>query len=410
MASRDPGAADDAGLRVTVVGRLALLSPMILACLALYTFGIALPKLAAAFAGAPHAMLLTQLVGAMVGLAFATGSPIAGRLADVHGYRVVYLWGAIGYAAAGVAGGLLDNLYLIIATRVLLGWSLAAVLVAAFKAVGMLPERERAAMYGFQSVVGSLLSMAAFPLVGWLASIDWRYPFFLYGVALLIVPLILGLPAGSPARAAAVSTMIGRRRLGGLSPRILLTALFLGIAIVVAPLFTPFYFAELGIVDPGRQALPMMMLGGVAVLCCGWFGWLYRRLTAAGVFALGFAGLAAGLLLASFAGGLATLCVAMGLASFGSSLLPSNLNAVAAEWRRGVRPGDRYRDRHILWGAGAVSVSRCCDQRAARRGSGVCDIRYRHVGRGGRLCAAVGRRTPAARGGRRGRSSAAHDN
>src|SRR3546814_8723056 len=83
------------------------------------------------------------------------------------------------FALAGSVGGILDNLYLILATRLLLGVTVAGALIAALTGIGTLPPRQRAQMFGFQSVAGAMLAIGCFPLVGAFAAIGWRWPFAL---------------------------------------------------------------------------------------------------------------------------------------------------------------------------------------------------------------------------------------
>src|SRR3546814_14007323 len=116
---------EDESTRISLAGRAALLMVAALPVLALYGFGIALPPLARAFADNPNAVLLSQLVGGVVGFALALSSPIVGWLIDRFSYRTVLLFSCAAFALAGSVGGILDNLYLILATRLLLGVPLA---------------------------------------------------------------------------------------------------------------------------------------------------------------------------------------------------------------------------------------------------------------------------------------------
>lgn len=140
----------------------------------MYGFGVALPPIAAAFADRPHALLLSQLIGGVVALAFAVGSAPVGRLIDRFGYRSVLLVSIVAFSFAGAAGGLMSNLYAILVTRVLLGFTVAGVLVSAFAGIGDLSARDRVRMYGFQGFVGGVLAICTFPAVGWAASLGWR--------------------------------------------------------------------------------------------------------------------------------------------------------------------------------------------------------------------------------------------
>src|SRR3546814_15919931 len=106
-------------------------------------------------------------------------------LIDRFSYRTVLLFSCAAFALAGSVGGILDNLYLILATRLLLGVTVAGALIAALTGIGTLPPRQRAQMFGFQSVAGALLAIGCFPLVGAFAAIRCRWPFPLPLVGLL---------------------------------------------------------------------------------------------------------------------------------------------------------------------------------------------------------------------------------
>src|SRR3546814_5983585 len=80
---------EDESTRISLAGRAALLMVAALPVLALYGFGIALPPLARAFADNPNAVLLSQLVGGVVGFALALSSPIVGWLIDRFSYRKI---------------------------------------------------------------------------------------------------------------------------------------------------------------------------------------------------------------------------------------------------------------------------------------------------------------------------------
>src|SRR3546814_11864770 len=83
---------------------------------------------------------------------------------------------------------------MILATRLLLGVTVAGALIAALTGIGTLPPRQRAQMFGFQSVAGAMLAIGCFPLVGAFAAIGWRWPLALHLVGLLVIPVALTLP------------------------------------------------------------------------------------------------------------------------------------------------------------------------------------------------------------------------
>src|SRR3546814_17063277 len=119
-------------------------------------------------------------------------------LIDRFSYRTVLLFSCAAFALAGSVGGILDNLYLILATRLLLGVTVAGALIAALTGIGTLPPRQRAQIFGFQSVAGAMLAIGCFPLVGAFAAIGWRWPFALLLVGLLVFLVALPLPLKRP--------------------------------------------------------------------------------------------------------------------------------------------------------------------------------------------------------------------
>src|SRR5271156_3561746 len=184
------------GPHISFAGRAALLVTAMCPVLALYGFGVALPPIAAAFSQNAHAVLLSQIIGGIVALAFAASSPPVGWAIDRFGYRTVLLVSMLAFSVIGALGGIMDNLYAILATRVLLGVTVAGTLVAALAGIGTLNTRLRLRMYGFQNFVGGLIAIGIYPLVGWATSFGWRWPFAIHLSGLLIVPLILALPRG----------------------------------------------------------------------------------------------------------------------------------------------------------------------------------------------------------------------
>jgi MFS family permease len=326
------------GAQISWTGRSALLLAAFCPVLAMYGFGVALPPIAAAFADRPHALLLSQLVGGIVALAFAVGSPPVGRLIDRFGYRSVLLVSIIAFSFAGAAGGLMSNLYAILVTRVLLGFTVAGVLVSAFVGIGDLSARDRVRMYGFQGFVGGVLAICTFPAVGWAASLGWRWPFAIHLCALLIVPLVLGVPDNRRTSFAKAAETEPRRRLAGLAASFLIVAFVTGMAGVIGSLFSPFLLIAIGVTDPKEQSVPLLTMAVAALVASGSFGWVRPVLGRNGTFAAAIATLGLGLLVAAMADSLAGITVGLSLSAIGMSAYTPNVNAAAVAMG-GSNPG-----------------------------------------------------------------------
>ncbi len=327
--------------RINVLGRATLLASGVPAILGLFAFGVVLPMVAKEFQAVPHAELMSQLVGGIVGLAFAIASPIMGSLVGRFGYRAIYFWSTLVFSLAGLSVVLLDNLYLILATRVVLGAAVAGTLVAAVTGISTLAERDRARLFGLQTMVGGGLGLLSYIVVAKLAAFGWRIPFLLHALGLLLLPFILMLPgAGANAAAGehhahAADNMAGPQpkggiaALGGLTLPIVLLGLYMGMTGLMPPLFGPFYLNSIGISDPTTIALPLMAAALAAVIAAAGYGWLQGRIGLNGMFAatLLFTGIGAGL--SGMTSTLGQFAAAQIVMSIGLAWTIANLNASA---------------------------------------------------------------------------------
>lgn len=316
---------DQPGSIIGWPGRGALLAAAFLPVLALYGFGIALPPIAAAFGRDPNAMLLSQLIGSIVGFAFAFGSPVVGGLIDRFGYRSVLIVAAAAFAVAGGIGGLLDSLYAILATRIVLGFTVAGGLIASLAGIGSLASSARVRMYGWQAMAGGLLAIAVYPAVGTMASLGWRWPFALHLAALVIIPLAWTLPRGRIEKT--VTDDAPRRLLAGVSPLLICVAAFMGMAGIVGPIFAPFFLTRIGIADPALQSLPLMAMSTAAIIASAFFGRIHGLLGITGTFAVAICLVGAGLMLCGLTHSLTAFAAALALVGVGSATFSPNVSA-----------------------------------------------------------------------------------
>jgi MFS family permease len=307
----------------------ALLAPAYYPILGLFAFGTALPPIAAAFAGDPHAPFLSQLIGSVVSFSFALASPLIGRLIDRYGYRMVLIISAVTYALIGGLGGLLDNLYWILATRVLLGFTISGTLIASLTAIGALPEALRARVFGYQVLVGGALAIFMYPLVGYFATLGWRWPFALHLIGLLLLPLFLVLPKAEPVRRAA--KVASGARLAGVPVLLLAAAVFMGMAGIAASLYSPFLMTQNGITNPSQQSLALMAMGLAAIGICSIFGWVHRKLGSLGTFSAGFAIFGAGFIMVALSHSLAAFMVSLAVCSVGMTMFAPTMYAAVVD-------------------------------------------------------------------------------
>lgn len=176
--------------------RSPYLLPVLLACASLTvmagaTIAPGLPGLLEHFSDHPNADYLTRFILTVPGLAIAITSPIAGTLADKFGRRVLLHAGVALYVLAGSAGLWLNDLTLLLISRLLLGVAVGMVMVCSMALLTdhfQGAERDRA--MGIQSsamAAGGIVFISAGSV---LADISWRAPFIVYLFPIILFPLI----------------------------------------------------------------------------------------------------------------------------------------------------------------------------------------------------------------------------
>lgn len=193
--------------------RSPYLLPVLLACASLTvmagaTIAPGLPGLLEHFSDHPNADYLTRFILTVPGLAIAITSPIAGTLADKFGRRVLLHAGVALYILAGSAGLWLNDLTLLLISRLLLGVAVGMVMVCSMALLTdhfQGAERDRA--MGIQSsamAAGGIVFISAGSV---LADISWRAPFSVYLFPIFLFPLIyyfVGKPPASQSEPGAV--------------------------------------------------------------------------------------------------------------------------------------------------------------------------------------------------------------
>jgi MFS family permease len=311
---------------LSLPAKAALISNSVAGAIGFLGVGLILPLMAKHFASTHGAGLLTQLLGGVVGAALAVSSPLAGRVIDRVGYRTVYLFGALFFALFGTAPFLLDNLYVILACRIGVGVSMAAVLIGGYTGISTLAPALRAKMMGYSALVGGVSAVLLFPILGALGKIGWQYAFLPHLVTLLLIPLGLTLPHTQ--RKAAVAATVHAQGLG-VPLSLLAIAVLGGMLSFIGPNFSAFYLASIGITDPARAAIPLTAMAFCSVLGSGLYGLLYTRAGGTLVFALALLLTGIGLVIASLSHGLAIFALGGGIAGIGCAFIAPNLSVTA---------------------------------------------------------------------------------
>ncbi len=177
----DPATGRSAGLPQALV----LLLSSCLAVLGAVLLAPVLPSIQRAFADTPGVEALTPIVLTAPALVIGLTAMIAGRIVDRVGRKRLLVGALVVYAFVGTAPLWLPSLQLIVASRVLLGLTEAAIMTCCTTLLADYfhgSKRER--YFGLQVVYTTVAATIFFGVGGALGAADWRTPFWLYVVSL----------------------------------------------------------------------------------------------------------------------------------------------------------------------------------------------------------------------------------
>lgn len=320
------------GVTLPKIGTFALLICGTFTTVGLFSPGLVLPQMERAFGGTPNAALMTELVGTLAGFAFALGAPVAGALIVRLGCRAVLLPALLLFAIAGSAPALLDNLWAILAARVVLGVALSGIFTGALAGIGALRADRRMAMFGWFSVVGGATAIVMFPLIGALGHYGWRLAFLVNLLALPAILPVLMLPRWLGVAAAQLADHQDAKASGLISPAmlfLLLLAALVGMTMLVSPIYAPLYLTSLGVTDTRLFAVPATLGSIAAVVTSAAYGKAHRLLGVNGVWAVSMLVMGAALVIAGTATTMPLFTVVVVVSSAMIAVMAPNVGATA---------------------------------------------------------------------------------
>ncbi|MEX5719083.1 MFS transporter [Geodermatophilus maliterrae] len=164
---------------------LVLLFSSCLAVLGAVLLAPVLPRIQDAFAGTPGVEALTPIVLTAPALVIGLTATFAGRIVDRLGRKRLLVGALVVYAFAGTAPLWLPSLELIVASRVLVGLTEAAIMTCCTTLLAdYFHGSTRDRYFGLQVIFTTVAATVFFALGGVLGAQDWRTPFWLYAVSL----------------------------------------------------------------------------------------------------------------------------------------------------------------------------------------------------------------------------------
>lgn len=196
-------------------------------------------------------------------------APFAGRYIDKFGRIKLLYVGLIGFAVSGASVYFLENLYLILFSRVLLGMSIGIIMTIAVTLVGDYFEGEAHQKFiSYQSAFIGLSGVFFMSLGGFLATMHWRVPFLVYLFSLLLIPMSFFF-LKEPNSASAYSSNHSS------SPNQLLKVLFpvgtlFMLLFYLFPTQLPFLLKSIGIIDPSYSG-NTLAINALGMVCSSFF-------------------------------------------------------------------------------------------------------------------------------------------
>ncbi|HEX05616.1 MAG TPA: MFS transporter, partial [Bacteroidetes bacterium] len=322
--------------------KLSLLLVSSLTIMAGATVAASLPAIQRAFVDTENVELLTRLIVTMPALAIAILSPLSGWAVDRFGRTKLLYSGMLLYGIAGVSGGLVNDLYQLLALRLILGVSVSMTMTSVLTLVGdYFKGEERTRFLALQSAFMGFGGVLFITSGGWLASMSWRAPFFIYAAALVFLPLaVLMLKEPDRVRREARAN-VGTKTAGasdGLNKRL---ALFVyGVLSIVFVLFYaiptqgPFYIEgkfHVSTTAVGMVVASMTLSSAVVSLL---YPYVKRKTSYLGVFGYTFFFIGISFLLFSWAPTYGFAMMALFIGGMGMGLLMPN----ASVWLMDISP------------------------------------------------------------------------
>lgn len=148
-----------------------------------------LPQMADVFGGTPSGHFLVRVSLTLPALSAGLFGPLTGFVIDRWGRKRLFVAALALYGISGASGFFLTSLPVILASRFILGISVAAITTCATALIGDYSQRSKlGTIMGRQSLFMAFGNLVFVSLSGVLADHSWRWPFLIYAIAFLILP------------------------------------------------------------------------------------------------------------------------------------------------------------------------------------------------------------------------------
>ena len=151
-----------------------------------------LPLISQTFSEIPNIEFLSKLMLTIPSIIIALFAPFAGHIVDKFGRLKPLYIGIFLFILGGSSGFYLEDFYAILVGRAILGFAVALIMTSSTTLIGDYFDEE--ARHKFMSKQGLAVGIGGILFItsgGLLAQIHWSYPFAIYFIPLLFIPLLL---------------------------------------------------------------------------------------------------------------------------------------------------------------------------------------------------------------------------
>ena len=308
------------------------------------TIAPSLPAMQQHFADVPNSALLVRLVLTIPALFIAIGGLFAGQLVDRLGRKPLLVGSTLLYGLAGASGLVLNTLGTILVGRALLGLSVAGIMTGVTTLIAdYYTGQSRANFMGLQAAFMGLGGVVFLSVGGFVADLNWRFPFLIYLTAWGIcsaIAFFLYEPKREVVNQNEASTAQPSMPLGVLA-MIYGVALFYMVAFYLIPVQLPFYLQNL---DNSASAAGLAIAASTlaSAIASLRYGFVKERLGYVQIVTASFGVAAIGYSIIGIAGSYNLVLIGLIVAGLGFGLLMPNLNV----WLSSIIP-DALRGRAL---------------------------------------------------------------
>ena len=295
------------------------------------TISPSLPAMQSYFANVENSALLVRLVLTIPALFIAFGGMFAGQLADRLGRKPLLMGATFIYGFAGASGFILNSLGAILVGRAVLGLAVAGIMTGVTTLIAdYYKGQQRADFMGLQAAFMGLGGVVFLSFGGFVADLNWRYPFLIYLSAWAIF-LAIAITLYEPSRAinnTVQFTEIPSRAssLYGILAMIYGVALLYMTIFYLIPVQLPFYLKSLGNESATAAGLAIAASTLASSIASLRYGFIKQHAGYVQIVAIAFLVAALGYAVIGFASSYNLVLLGLIIAGLGFGLLMPNLN------------------------------------------------------------------------------------